>query len=182
MATIPPGVATLTNALVKMLDAARLCLEKRFDTPSLILLYSLIDTLAWLDITGGDGDVHRPDFERWVNKYLLPYDGLNCTANDLYGARCGLLHSHSPESRMSRNNVAKQIWYSFGNADKIFFDTFVQTQNPASTISIRIETLIAAINEAILNFGEDALATTEGYNRVMKRAEKFFGTVYTPPT
>ena len=60
---------------------------------AMILVYSGIDAFAWLNRPGNIEDVRRTDFEQWVDTYLLPDSGLNCSSSDLYAARCGLVHS-----------------------------------------------------------------------------------------
>ena len=67
------------------------CFREELFTESLVLLYAGIDALAWLALPSGD--VNGSDFVKWVNTYLLPDSGLQCTAEDIWAARCGLLHS-----------------------------------------------------------------------------------------
>jgi hypothetical protein len=76
----------------------------------LVVLYSAIDTLAWSTVP--QGDVRRTDFISWVERYMRPQEQLGCTAADLYAARCGLLHSSSAQSRMSRSGEATELWYA----------------------------------------------------------------------
>jgi len=40
-----------------------------------------------------------------------PQTQVGCTPDDLYAARCGLLHSGSAESRLSREGKASPLWY-----------------------------------------------------------------------
>lgn len=83
--------------------------EKDHYLQALIILYAAIDTLAWG--RRATGDVTRADFCNWVDQYMEPEKNLGCTAMDLYGARCGLLHSGVAESRKSRQGQASEIWY-----------------------------------------------------------------------
>jgi len=79
--------------------------------PTLILLYATIDAMAWLDRPDGQADVHADDFIDWVDSYLLPDSGLPCSGADMYGARCGFLHSHTGESRRHRELRIKKLFY-----------------------------------------------------------------------
>ena len=79
--------------------------------PTLILLYATIDAMAWLDRPDGQDDAHADDFIAWVDRYLLPDSGLPCTGADLYGARCGFLHSHTGESKRHRQLLIKKLFY-----------------------------------------------------------------------
>src|SRR5216683_5888041 len=76
---------------------------------ALVLLYSAIDTLAW--VSRSAGNVTRADFCRWVDVYMQPQSRLGCTAEDLYGARCSILHSSAAESKLSREGRVNELWY-----------------------------------------------------------------------
>jgi hypothetical protein len=78
--------------------------------PALILLYSGIDIASFLDT---DNPVVHERFATWVEKYLLAGSSLKCSANDLYGARCGLVHSYSPVSTLSKTGKAVPIGYAW---------------------------------------------------------------------
>src|SRR5262245_29678660 len=91
---------------------------------ALIVLYSAIDTLAWCSLP--TGDVKGVDFCRWVKEYLHPEVRLGCTAEVLYGARCGLLHSSASESRMSRGGQVSELWYATSPATIAPLEAYAQ--------------------------------------------------------
>lgn len=53
----------------------------------------------------------------WCEKYILPRlkteDGKPLTALDLYGARCGILHTSTSVSSVAEKGEARQISYQF---------------------------------------------------------------------
>jgi hypothetical protein len=102
----------LEENLVPLLESVEDCLAKRRLLPCLILLYSAIDIVSSLE----PRKASRSAFMAWSDKYLLQGASLPCTASDLYGARCGILHTLSAESKMSRKGSARQIFYAWGNA------------------------------------------------------------------
>ena len=105
----PLSRESLENVFEQMLSPIELCVAARLGTPSLILLYSAIDIAGWLN------SEHRKvqdRFTEWVDKYLLPNSSLKCTALDLYGARCGLVHSYSSDSDLSRSGKVTPIGYA----------------------------------------------------------------------
>jgi hypothetical protein len=81
------------------------------------LVLTAIGGLAWLgrpadrDTTPvvkgkpDPNDVWRSDFVAWVDTYVMPSAGLPVHAIDLYGARCGLVHTQTAESRTTREVV-----------------------------------------------------------------------------
>lgn len=81
-----------------------------FAVPALCLTYSAIDIAGSLE----EGRATKPNFIRWVEKYLIPGSDLPCTAEELYGARCGIVHTHSAESGLSRAGTIRQIYYDWG--------------------------------------------------------------------
>lgn len=93
---------------------AEACIESKLYGPALILIYSAIDTVGWLD------SPHRfatqDSFEKWVNGYLLRAKALPCTSLELYAARCGLLHTFTGDSGLSSSGKARGICYAWGTA------------------------------------------------------------------
>lgn len=99
-----------------LLNAAERCIEFRQHLPSLVLIYSHIDTLAWSGSNKLGGDIRRT-FEAWVNRWLLPHLKSHAppiTATDVYGARCGVLHTLTSKSDLSVKGYAREIAYAWG--------------------------------------------------------------------
>src|SRR5438477_12737481 len=82
-------ITAFQRNLTELLDSIEDCLAKRRILPCLMLLYSGIDVIASLEA----GTASRSAFTKWVNRYVLKSTSLSCTASDLYGARCGILHT-----------------------------------------------------------------------------------------
>src|SRR3989441_9826816 len=110
------NLTPLESTVGELLAAADLVMERGYAMPGLILLYSLVDTMAWLSLPEGVEDVRGTDFISWVRTYGLEQRVAPCTADELYGARCGLLHSFSPDSRRSRRGEIRPIYYVWGGA------------------------------------------------------------------
>ena len=64
-------------------------LDERFYAAALVLTYSGMDTMAFLDMPREKTYVMRSDFIAWVEQYVKVAD---VTARDLYAARCSVLH------------------------------------------------------------------------------------------
>jgi hypothetical protein len=104
----------LHDNLLELDSGIAACVEARAQTSALVLLYSAIDVCGWLASDSPQSTMST--FIDWVERYLLPAKDLDCTSADLYGARCGLLHTLTPDSRLSRKGEARQIGYAWGNA------------------------------------------------------------------
>lgn len=118
--------------------------KKKAVMPCLMLLYSFIDILAWLRYESEQRKVGAR-YKKYLKSYLLPQSKLGCTAEDIYSARCGLLHQYSAESDKVRTGAAKKIHYSAYEPKK--------TTKPTDkkTIIIHVEDLIQAFEKSIEN-------------------------------
>ena len=97
----------------ELLEAINLCLEKNYIIPSLCLIYSGIDSIAWVAF----GDIEVKDrFVNFVEQYMYPVKRLNTSSLNLYAARCAILHTMTPNSKLSNNNKAVPLDYAWGKA------------------------------------------------------------------
>jgi hypothetical protein len=87
------------------------CLENQCWGAAVKLIYSGIDTMAFLGMRAKQQDVERADFIVWVNKYIQFPCKEQLTGMDLYGARCAMLHMNSVHSRLSRQGQCRLIGY-----------------------------------------------------------------------
>ena len=108
----------MLETLIKNLDgldeAVVRCLGARLILPALSILFVGIDIVASLERQPGEGT--KTSFTRWVEQYLLPAKPLGCTSLDLYAARCGILHTFTAESDLSRTGKARKLYYAWGIA------------------------------------------------------------------
>jgi len=117
-------------------------------------------------------NVKREDFVRWVNDYLLSESGLACNGDDLYGARCGLLHSYIAESTKSREGSAREINYLIGTSGRAL--VHVMTATPKPFIAVEIGQLRSAFLAAIGRFRERLKDDKDLAGLVHERAEHHF--------
>lgn len=118
----------LVNHTIKFNQAIADLFELNHDESALMLIYVFIDRMAWLSV---EGDSNGNDFKKWVNQFLLPQDRFLCDANDLWAARCGLLHTGSVEARDTKAGRARKVLYCGGGvvvnpdfvpSDEVFVD------------------------------------------------------------
>ncbi|CAB1068788.1 hypothetical protein D1AOALGA4SA_474 [Olavius algarvensis Delta 1 endosymbiont] len=89
------------------------CLKNNAPTGAVLLTYCAMDAMAFLSMPAGKQKVGRSDFKNWVEKYMKtgtdqPY---NYDKEDLYGARCGIVHTYGAESDLSRSNKCRKLVY-----------------------------------------------------------------------
>jgi hypothetical protein len=166
------------NNLRELIKTIDYCFKGKESFSGLILLYSLIDIMAWLSRDQHDADSTKSDFIRWVEEFLLPGSSLVCTAEDLYSARCSIIHSYAPEwgTSMSSQSEVKQIFYIWGKAHKGTLGGHVNSSSEKKdeNVVLHLDDLVNALKIAIQRFN-DSLT----YNRALselidERSKKFF--------
>lgn len=141
--------------------------------PALVLIYSTMDAAAWLDVEG-QGDVTRQDFVRWVDRYVVPKSALNCSSLELYGARCGILHSFTAFSKLSRSGKARSLSYASGVATVTQVDQVSSTLDRTGHVSVHLDHLNMALQAGMQNFINEAHVSAERWKRIRQRASMLY--------
>lgn len=153
-------------------EGIRACLEKQCLESALILALSAIDQMAWLSLPNTREEVTKTDYIEWADRYVVPGSSLECTGNDLYGARCGLVHSLTPDSKLAKQGKAARIAYSFGN--RAPYPRAELERLGVPWIMLHIETLCNAVLQGALKFWEDVERDQARLDAVNRKAESFF--------
>jgi len=147
------------------------CRNRKQILPALVLLYSGIDILASLERKGKEGTASA--FQRWAKNYLETEDNLGCSANDLYGARCGIVHTFSPASKYSQTGKAREIDYAWGDArvDKL---QAIFRATGKNYIALHVDKLIDVFKAGANKFFSDVSNDSERSKLVAKNAGIWF--------
>jgi len=97
--------------MIQLRDGVRDLFASNRTLPGFLLLYTSIDIIASLTRPKHAEATNSKFFKDWVNAYMLPGSDLQCDAEAIWGARCGLLHTLTAESDMSRQKGTKMISY-----------------------------------------------------------------------
>ena len=122
----------------------------------LILIYCGIDAMSYLDMPPGQAEVESKDFIQWAERYISPNlknQTTQITGEELYSARCAVVHTYTVESRKTKSGSARIIGYAIGGAQSIVWHPNVAPE----MVLLRLETLRDAFFTAIDRF------LTEGY-------------------
>ncbi|MFZ5789737.1 MAG: hypothetical protein ACOY3L_03465 [Pseudomonadota bacterium] len=153
--------------------AIRLCLDNHLHTPALVLIYSGVDFMAALCRPENQAEVNRCDFISWAEIYMKCQHRLGVSGLDLYAARCGLLHTYTPDSKLSEQGRARPLFYSWGN--KMPHEpTMLLRHLGFSEVMIKIETLFEAYAEGVAAFTEAMDRDAVLKDLVLKRSKKLF--------
>lgn len=138
-------------SLMKGIDA---CLERKLKGPALTLIYLTIDTAGWLDTD--QTFTTRQGFINWTEKYLLTAKAFACNAIDLYAARCGLLHTFTPDSQLSADGKARRLCYAWGRAKVQDIQRLIDvTNNNQIYAAVHVDELYEALKLGLLAFVDD---------------------------
>jgi hypothetical protein len=167
-----------TLELIKAIDY---CFKDNVNLPGLILFFSAIDILAWLSRDPHDSDATRNDFIRWVNEFMLPGTGLACTAEELYSARCNIIHSYAPEWGTGvnrREREVKKIIYAWGNARTEGLEKQVTKQSEKDkTVLLYTDELVNSLKMAIERFSASFPFNRALSELVYERSAKYFNII-----
>jgi hypothetical protein len=148
-------------------------IQTKMYLPALILIYAGIDTAGWLASAKPSVEV-RCRFCRWVERWLLPAKPLGCTALDLYGARCGILHTFTSDSDLSRQGKARRICYAFGSSTVEGLERKLASLGRTDCIAMHLDHLFEGFRLGLANYLEYALSDPAESARVATKAERYF--------
>jgi hypothetical protein len=163
----------------ELLVAIEALLKGELRVPGLLLLYGGMDIMASLNRPTEHADVVRSDFIEWTERYLLCGRRLACTPQDLYAARCGLLHSCTGESRASRQDEAKQIWYAWGTGRVEDLERFIEDADRSLSVAVHVDHLFHSFQRGVKLFKRALYDDPEKANLVYERADKFLANMPT---
>src|SRR5690242_2714284 len=97
---VDPTLDEVLNGPRGMLAGIDACLKAECLVSGVALIFAAVDALSALTRPAYASETTRAVYIDWVRRYLLPESNIHCTAEDLYGARCGVLHTYNTESRL----------------------------------------------------------------------------------
>lgn len=123
---------------------------------AVILTFSGIDTMAYLGCPEGQLEVTGEDFITWCERYVR-FEGPHQLAGlDLWGARCGIVHTYAAESRTSRAGRCRIVLYSHDRRRDVPV-RYRPEINPEVVI-VRIEALAEAFFRGVDRFLVDVFS------------------------
>ena len=152
-------VQELVDALLHAFD------EQRPPLPALLLMYATIDIVSALSRPVTDSDTSGHVFRKWVDAYMLPGSRLTCTSDDVWAARCGLLHTLSLSSRLSRTGKAKRICYISSEAGVQRMQQFTDSKGH-NVVVVSLPTYVQAFRGGIYKFIEHMIRDEDLRTRV----------------
>ena len=167
---------SLYKSSLEQFLAIELCLKNTLLSSALILIYSGIDSMANLDKSDRFGT--RKDFYNWVDKYMQPRAKLNCSAVDLYNARCGILHNNSPDSNLSNIKKAKLIYYVW-KIEKEWLQDFVNKNEKEEVVVVQVSELFTVYKQGIERFFSEIEESIDLKEKILNNSGRVFTNIST---
>lgn len=134
------------------LQAIEMCISAQLRIPALVLIYAGMDFAGSVCRPAWKEDQGSGDFIAWVEGDMQ-CQKLGVRGIDLWGARCGLLHGLTHNSKLYRQGRANRIVYSWGNKMPDAPTTFLRRLGMPETV-IRVEDLHHAFVEGLDRLGQ----------------------------
>jgi hypothetical protein len=158
------SVDTLIKNLDGLDEAVIRCLDAKLILPGLSLVFAGIDIVASLERQPGEST--KVSFTRWVDQYLLPAKPLGCTSLELYAARCGILHTFTADSDLSRTRGVRKIYYAWGSALASDLDATGTRLGKGDAVAVHVSDLHGAFRQGVLVWFHDVTADAKRSNAV----------------
>ncbi|MDE2465345.1 MAG: hypothetical protein KGO02_16775 [Alphaproteobacteria bacterium] len=133
------------------------CVECECLVSAVTLIFAAIDALAALTRPTTQPETDGEIFRAWATRYINPAVRLHCSAQDLWGARCGVLHTYSPEATRAAKLGARRVYYEWRQGPPA---DAVRTL-PADAIVLIVENLYEALVDAANAYMHDIAADAQ---------------------
>lgn len=129
-----------------MLAGVRACLDTQCLVSAVTLMYATIDAISSLTRNVAAQETNRQVFVDWVTRFL-PLETLRVSAIELYGARCGVLHTYRPEATMVQGAV-RPLYYQWREGPPANEERAL----PASAAIVVVQDLHEALEAALADY------------------------------
>lgn len=146
----------------------RVCLENECFASAVILVYSGIDTMAFLSMPEGQKDVTRADFVHWCERYLALPGERQITGLELYAARCATVHTYGVRSRLSREGKCRMLAYVDHSEPPVLFSEAASKE----LALVSIKHLAQAFLDGVDKFLVDAFSDQASARVVEERVQQ----------
>jgi hypothetical protein len=173
----PTDEEILTTGIGHFSDSIGILLKERRTLPALILLYAAIDSLGSLLRPETKPDTDGTYFKKWADDYVINPSRPKFKSEDLWAARCGLLHQYTPSSKLSREGRAQQLHYFRTNGNTIppaMQYAFKEIEKQGK-ILVDVDVLFEAFTKGVHRFSSAIDGDAFLKKRVLHHAKQFLG-------
>ena len=161
----------------QLIQATDECVNKHRVLPALVLIYTGIDSVSWI---ASEDPNEKPGtrFKNWVDAWMLKNGKLNCTAEELYAARCGVLHRLTPDSTLSEKNGVRKITYAWGKAkhEKLEESISALSMND-SVASVHLDELFWSFREGFADYLDYVFSNAGEREKFLTKSGQHFANI-----
>lgn len=173
---IPTPQEMLLARLNEFTSAIRLLMDAKHTLPTIVMLYAAIDFLGSLSRPESEADTKGAYFKKWAGDFMLVHSQAKFTAEDLWGARCGLLHTHTASSKLSRKGAARQLQYFRGPLPLPMKKAMRLVEQQGEKIFVDVDILNEAFERGVRRFLDALQRDSNLQKRVLRHSSNLFGT------
>jgi hypothetical protein len=155
---------------------AEISIQRELILPALILIYSGIDSASFLATKDIDAQVNDR-FIAWVNRWMYSTKILPCSAEELYSARCGVVHTFTSDSNLTRNKNVRRVAYSWGSSDIIKLQKTMDIGHHGEMVALSVNDLYESYKLGLADFFEFAMKDNSLANQLEARSIKYFSSI-----
>lgn len=141
--------------------------------PALVLIYSSIDSISWVANDEENQQVGKR-FQTWVNSWMLQKYPLPCTAEELYAARCGILHTLTPESDLSEKKNVRLISYAWGTAQQKDLEETIKRIEYPGLVAVHVNDILYSFMNGLADFINSLDIDHASRDSFIQKASKHF--------
>jgi hypothetical protein len=156
--------------LYGILKPTHLLLDNGFERAALVLLYSGMDAMTFMNLPAGQTGSTRKDYIAWAEQYIRFPCHEQLTGVELYAARCGVLHTFTPDSDLSRKGKARRIVYVNQHTPEVRYDAAVASD----VVVVSVHGLYTAFVNGVQQFLKDLRTDSARETLALERLDKMF--------
>ena len=159
--------------LLQLKRSIRVLLEAQCWTATVVLVYSGMDTMAWLGMPAGQEQVTRRDFIDWATRYVRFPCQEQLTGEDLYGARCGMVHQYGAESDMSRRGRCRLVVYSDECVPEVQFQPSINADLVLVSVPALADSFFKGVDRFLVDIFADKSKASAVEARILKITHEY---------
>lgn len=167
--------SNLDKYFYSVIEAVGILHQKKLMGQALTIIYSSIDACGLLNAPDTQEKATGQTFKAWVNKYMLADLPLEYNADDLWGARCAVLHTHTLASDLSNASKVRELQYISSPPEHPIVEAFISASKDignGKSIGVNIDLLVIDFLQAISKFSKEFSQRAEQSEICRNRASK----------
>ena len=139
---------------------------------AVILIYVGMETMAYLSMPPDKIEVDRRDFIPWAERYIRFPCEEQLTGNDLFGARCAMIHQYGVESKLYREGKCRRVLYAVHMIPEVRYNPKVSNDTVMVSIQALKDAFFAGIDRFLPELFSDESKRSIAEKRLDKLVQK----------